>query len=76
MREHPIVIMVFFQISIRLADLEDSESNQQTRNPGKKFGVECTLQETNISHLGKRKVIFKNALVGDNVSSQGRSLDL
>ena len=25
----------------------------------------CTLQETNISHLGKRKIIFKRALVGD-----------
>ena len=24
-----------------------------------------TLQETNISHLGKRKIIFKSALVGD-----------
>ena len=24
-----------------------------------------TLQETNISHLGKRKIIFKTALVGD-----------
>ena len=27
--------------------------------------AENTLQETNISHLGKRNIIFKSALVGD-----------
>ena len=29
-----------------------------------------TLQEINISHLGKRKIIFKYALSGGYVSSQ------
>ena len=31
------------------------------------FSKEVTLQETNISHLGKRKIIFKTAVVGDMV---------
>ena len=34
------------------------------------FVVVCTLQGTNISHLGKRKIIFKSALVLGYVSSQ------
>jgi len=29
------------------------------------FSKEVTLQETNISHLGKRKIIFKTPVVGD-----------
>ena len=29
-----------------------------------------TLQGTNISHLGKRKIIFKSAFLGGYVSSQ------
>ena len=30
-----------------------------------------SLQETNISHLGKRKIIFRHALSGGYVSSLG-----
>jgi len=29
------------------------------------YGILYTLQETNISNLGKRKILFKRALVGD-----------
>ena len=45
-----------------------------TRNDGlekgPQFGSGSTLQGTNISHLGKGKTIFKNALVGGYVSSE------
>ena len=39
------------------------------------FEIQFTLQGTNISHLGKRKIIFKYALSGGYVNSlEGRSM--
>ena len=49
-----------------------SEPKHQTtkENPGAVFqkNMLLTLQETNVSHLGKRKIIFKHALSGGYVS--------
>ena len=40
-----------------------------------KWWIRITLQETNISHLGKRKIIFKYALTGGYVNFSGGYLD-
>ena len=41
----------------------------QTKMPEKRIHGTGTLQETNISHLGRRKIIFKYASSGGYVNS-------